>query len=129
MSDSNERRRRGAKMMSEVYPGLLSADPDKPTGDPFFDLMLENLFGEIWSRQVLSVRERRLFLMGAIAAQGQADVYEMQCLATLNGSELTPEQLREFTILMTQYIGYPRTTAMRGATEKAIGNWQKTNKK
>lgn len=129
MSDSKERRARGAKMMGEVYMGMLSADPEKPTGDPFFDLMIENLFGEIWSRDVLSIRDRRLFLMGAIASQAQTDVYEMQCMAALKGGELTPEQLREFTILMTQYIGYPKTTAMRSATEKAIANWQKANKK
>jgi 4-carboxymuconolactone decarboxylase len=128
MSDSKERRARGAKMIAEVYEGLLSADPDKPTGDAFFDLMLENLFGEIWARDVMSVRDRRLLLMGAIANQAQFDVYEIQCLASLNTKQLTPEQLREIPILMTQYIGYPKTTGLRNATEKAIHSWQKANK-
>jgi len=126
---SKDRRAAGAKMMGEVYKGLLSADPDKPTGDPFFDLMLENLFGEIWSRDVMSIRDRRLLLMGAIANQGQFDVYEIQCLAALNNAEHTPEQLREMTILMTQYIGYPKTTGLRAATERAIAGWQKNQKK
>ena len=125
---SKERRARGARMMGEVYAGMLTADPDKATGDAFFDLMLENLFGEIWSREVLTIRDRRLLLMGAIAAQAQGDVYEMQCMAALKNAELTAEQLREITILMTQYIGYPKTTALRNATEKAIHNWQKAQK-
>jgi 4-carboxymuconolactone decarboxylase len=128
MSDSKERRARGAQKFAEVYKGILSADPDKPTGDAFFDLMIENLFGEIWSRDVMSIRDRRLLLMGAIAAQAQYDVYEIQCLASLNTGQLTPEQLREIPILMTQYIGYPKTTGLRSATEKAIHNWQKANK-
>jgi len=127
MSDSAERRARGAKMLGEVYQGILSADPDKPTGDPFFDLMLENLFGEIWARDVMTVRDRRLLLMGAIAAQGQFDVYEIQCLAALNTGQLTPEQIREIPILMTQYIGYPKTTSLRASGEKAIHQWQKNN--
>lgn len=128
MSDSNERRARGAKMLGEVYKGMLSADPEKPTGDAFFDLMIENLFSEIWSRDVMSIRDRRLFLMGAIAAQAQTDVYEIQCMAALMGGEMTPEQLRELTILAPYYVGYPKTTALRSATEKAIHNWQKANK-
>lgn len=128
MSDSKERRERGARKFGEVYKGILSADPEKPTGDAFFDLMIENLFGEIWSRDVMSIRDRRLILMGAIAAQAQYDVYEIQCLASLNTGQLTPEQLREIPILMTQYIGYPKTTGLRAATEKAINNWQKANK-
>ncbi len=137
MTDSNKsdsentskaRRARGAKKFAEVYKGILSADPEKPTGDAFFDLMIENLFGEIWSRDVMSIRDRRLLLMGAIAAQAQGDVYEIQCLAALNTEQLTIEQLREIPILMTQYIGYPKTTTLRNATEKAINNWQKAQK-
>jgi len=124
-----ERRALGAKKFAEVYKGILSADPEKPTGDAFFDIMLENLFGEVWARDVMSIRDRRLLLMGAIAAQGQFDVYEIQCLASLNTEQLTPEQLREIPILMTQYIGYPKTTGLRAATEKAIANWQKAQKK
>lgn len=128
-NDSKARRARGAQKFGEVYQGILSADPEKPTGDAFFDLMIENLFGEIWSRDVMSIRDRRLLLMGAIANQGQFDVYEIQCLASLNTGQLTPEQLREIPILMTQYIGYPKTTGLRNATEKAIHNWQKAQKK
>ena len=46
-------------------------------------------------------------------------------MATLKKEELTVEQLREIPILMTQYIGYPKTTGLRNATEKAIHNWKK----
>ena len=33
MSDSKERRAKGAQKFAEVYKGILSADPEKPTGD------------------------------------------------------------------------------------------------
>lgn len=125
---SKERRARGAKMFGEVYKDILSADPDKPTGDAFFDLMIENLFGEVWSRDVLSIRDRRLIAMGVIAGFAEQDTYEIQCLACLNTKQMTIEQLREIPIFLTQYIGYPKTTRIRAATEKAIHNWQKANK-
>lgn len=129
MSDNNERRKRGAKMIGEVYQGILSADPDKPTGDAFFDTMIETLFSEIWSRDVMPIRDRRLLLMGVIANQAMFDVYEIQCLAALNTGEQTPETLREIPILMTQYIGYPKTTGLRAATDRAIAAWKKNQKK
>ena len=125
MSDSKERRARGAKIFGEVYKGILSADPEKPTGDAFFDLMIENLFGEVWTREALPVRDRRLLTMGLIAALGEPDTFEIQCTAALNNEELTIEQIREIIIHFTQYIGYPRTTTIRNASEKAIHNWQK----
>jgi 4-carboxymuconolactone decarboxylase len=125
MSDSQERRRKGAKVFGEVYKGVLSADPDNPTGDDFFDLMIENLFGEVWTREALSLRDRRLITMGLIAALGETDTFEIQVLTALNTGHLTIEQIREIIIHLTQYIGYPRTTGMRAAAEKGIHQWQK----
>ncbi len=129
MSDSNERRAKGAKAFGEVYEGILSADPDTPTGDAFFDLMIENLFGEVWTREALSLRDRRLLTMGVIAAFTEPDTFEIQVTAALNTGQLTIEQIREIIIHLTQYIGYPKTTTIRGAAEKAINNWLKTQDK
>jgi len=129
MSDSKERRAKGAQIFGEVYKGILSADPDQPTGDDFFDLMIENLFGEVWTREALSMRDRRLITMGLIAAFGEQDTYEIQVTAALNTGHLTIEQLREIIIHLTQYIGYPKTTRIRAASEKAIHNWLKNQEK
>lgn len=128
MSTSDERRAKGAAMFGEVYEGILSADPEQPTGDDFFDLMIENLFGEVWSREALPVRDRRLITMGLIAAMGEKDTFEIQVTAALNKGELTVEQVKEIIIHLTQYIGYPKTASIRGAAEKAIHNWSKANK-
>ena len=127
MSDSDERRKKGSEMFGKVYKGVLSADPDKPSGDDFFDLMIENLFGEIWSREALSLRDRRLITMGVIAAFAEADTFEIQVTTALNTEHLTVEQVREIIIHLTQYIGYPKTVTIRNAAEKAIHNWLKNN--
>ena len=65
----------------------------------FSDLMLESLFAEVWTRDVLSMRDRRLILLGAIGALGEKDTFAIQCKAALKNEELTPEQLREVVVL------------------------------
>ena len=124
MSTQDERRAKGVAAFNAVYGSMMTA-PDEPTGDVFFELMLGNLFADIWAREGLSLRDRRLVLMGAIAAQGEADVFGIQVETGLGSGHLTEEQVNEMILQLTQYIGYPRTTAIRGAAGKAIHNWKK----
>ncbi len=127
MSTQDERRAKGVAAFNAVYGSMMTA-PDEPTDDVFFELMLGNLFADIWAREGLSLRDRRLVLMGAIAAQGQADVFGIQVETGLGSGHLTEEQVNEMILQLTQYIGYPKTTAMRGAAGKAIHNWKKKQK-
>jgi len=127
MSTQDERRAKGVAAFNAVYGSMMTA-PEEPTGDAFFELMLGNLFADIWARDGLSLRDRRLVLMGAIAAQGEADVFGIQVETGLGSGHLTEEQVNEMILQLTQYIGYPRTTAMRGAAGKAIHNWKKKQK-
>ncbi len=127
MSTQDERRAKGVAAFNAVYGSLMTA-PDEPTNDDFFELMLGNLFADIWAREGLSLRDRRLVLMGAIAAQGEADVFAIQVETGLGSGHLTEEQVNEMILQLTQYIGYPRTTGMRGAAGKAIHNWKKKQK-
>ena len=127
MSTQDDRRAKGVAAFNAVYGSMMTA-PEEPTGDVFFELMLGNLFADIWAREGLSLRDRRLVLMGAIAAQGEADVFGIQVETGLGSGHLTEEQVNEMILQLTQYIGYPRTTAMRGAAGKAIHNWKKKQK-
>ncbi len=87
---------------------------------PFFDLMIEQLFAEVWSRPHLSIPERRLLLIGAIAAQGHYDILQIQLTRALAAGELTPEQVREAVIQLTPYVGYPSSGGLLQASEAAI---------
>ena len=118
----------GTEMFKRCYGNSLMEPP--PEGqDPFFDIMLENLFGSVWAREeVLSLRERRMFTMGIIAALGEADVFGIQCGCALRNNEMTPEQLRELVIQAAPYAGYPRVNGLRGAVEKAIHQFEKEKK-
>jgi 4-carboxymuconolactone decarboxylase len=113
---------RGAAMLRRVYAGEIVEIPE---GDiPFNDVMLRTLFAQVWDRDVLDVRSRRLLLMGVIAANGLPDVWKVQARAALRNRELTPDQLRETLIMLAPYAGYPTVSGLVLACEEVIGTWQ-----
>lgn len=114
----DERWKRGAAKIKEVYAGDVITPPKGAMA--FSDLMLEQLFAEVWTRDVLSMRDRRLLLLGAIAALGEPMTFGIQSKAALKNGELEPEQLRECLLFLTQYVGYPRAAGLIGVIEKAI---------
>ncbi len=117
MTDAT-RRERGLAKFNEVYCGDLPAPPAGAMD--FFDLMLEQLFGEIWTRPQLSQRDRRLVTMGVIAALGERDTFAIQVRSALKNEELTPDQVRELVIHLAQYAGYPRAAGLVTEVEKII---------
>lgn len=122
MADS-ERRRRGAQTLTKVYAGTV---PVPPAGaSAFADVMLEQVFAEVWTREALSIRDRRLLVMGVIACMGERDTFQIQARSALENGELTPEQLREALIQLAQYAGYPRVAGLIGPTEQAIAAFEK----
>jgi len=122
MADS-ERRQRGAEVMANVYGGDVTVPP--AGASDFVDLMLEQVFAEVWSREQLSMRDRRLLLLGAIAALGEKDVFAIQARAALKNGELDETQLREVLVMLAQYAGYPRVAGLVGVVEGAIANQKK----
>nr|BFE88230.1 hypothetical protein GCM10020093_108310 [Planobispora longispora] len=82
---SDDRRERGLEMMRQVYGWEIGDAP----GD-FFGVTVDHLFAEIWTRPGLSMRDRRLLLVGALAGQGLNDVLDIQIPAALANAELSP---------------------------------------
>jgi 4-carboxymuconolactone decarboxylase len=119
----DDRYDRGTKMLEKVYAGDVSAPPKGTMA--FSDLMIENLFAEVWTREVLSIRDRRLILLGVIGALGEKDTFAIQAKATLKNEELTPEQLREVVIMLANYAGYPRAAGVLGIVEQQIAAYSK----
>ena len=100
-------RERGLAMMSEVYGFDMSDGP----GD-YFAETTDHLFGRIWSRPGLSHRDRRLLLLGALTAQGNTDIADIQVGAALGNGELTPEELEEIVLFLCYYAGWPNGTKL-----------------
>jgi 4-carboxymuconolactone decarboxylase len=116
MADA-ERRARGLEMIAEVYAGDVVTPPE---GYAFTDIMLEQLFAEVWSREVLSIRDRRILLLGIIAEKGETSTFGIQVKAALKRGELTPDEVRELLLMIAQYAGYPRAAALLGVIETKI---------
>jgi 4-carboxymuconolactone decarboxylase len=123
MSDS-ERRARGMKMFNEVYGGIVPF-PAEELHDDFLFNTVDQLFSEVWSRPQMSIRDRRLFVMGMIAAQAEADTFEIQIRAALHKGELTPADIQELAVILPYYVGYPRGSRMRAVTQKVLGELKK----
>ena len=100
MDTKEERWKRGAEMLAKVYAGDVVAPPRGAMG--FSDLMLEQLFGEIWTREQLSVKERRLVIMGVIAGMGEKDTFKIQAKSALKNGELTAVDMVRVIDRLTQ---------------------------
>ena len=111
-----EKRRTGRELMARVY--AWDEPPDVP-GD-FFAMTAEHLFADVWTREGLSIRDRRLMLLGLLVALGEADVLDVQLDAALKNGEMSPDELREVVIFLAHYAGWPRGATLNGRVEAAI---------
>ncbi|GAA3212935.1 carboxymuconolactone decarboxylase family protein [Actinocorallia longicatena] len=111
----SEIRERGLKKMTEVYGFDVSDGP----GD-FFGYTVDHLFAEIWNRDGLSMRDRRLLLIGLLVGSGLNDVLDIQIPAALTNKELSPDELREIVIFLTHYAGWPQGAKLNMQVEKII---------
>jgi 4-carboxymuconolactone decarboxylase len=107
-----ERRQQGIDRMNEVYGWEMGEQP----GD-FFTLTVEHLFAEIWNREGLSVRDRRLLLIGLFVGHGVFDLLDVQLDSALRLGELDAKALREIVIFMAHYAGWPKAARMNGQVE------------
>ncbi|GAA4136895.1 carboxymuconolactone decarboxylase family protein [Actinomadura keratinilytica] len=95
------------------------------SADDFFGITVDHLFGDVWTRPGLSVRDRRLLLIGVLAGQGLNDVLDIQIPAALAGGELSPDELRETAIFLTHYVGWPLGSRLHVQIEKLIAEYER----
>ena len=107
----------GMAKMQEVYG--FTVDPDDMEG-PYAAFTVDHLFGAVWTRSALELRDRRLMTIGVLAALGLTPLIEIQFQSALDRDELTEEQVRETVLHLTHYIGWPLSTGLSGAAEKVI---------
>ena len=109
----------GLKTMDAVYgPGFSETMPD--VSNPMLQDTIDHLFGEVWSRPGLSIRDRRLLVIGATAALGRADLIQIQARGALQNDELSPGELREAVLQLHYYVGWGNGTQVNQGVEAAI---------
>ena len=116
---TDDTRQRGLEMMKRVYGWEVQDGPGE-----FFRYTVDHLFADVWSRPGLDIRDRRLLLLGLLAAQGMDDVAEIQVTAALNNGELNGDELREIAVFLTHYAGWPLGSKLSMMVEKVVGKYE-----
>ena len=117
----DERRKKGLAKMNEVY----AWEMPNIEGDEYFDLTVDHLFGSIWTRPGLSMRDKRIMTLAVVTALGLQDLSEIQVNAALENDELTEEELKEMAIFLTHYVGFPLGSGLNGVVGRVAGKRKK----
>lgn len=114
-----DRRQQGLQTMGAVYGANIS-DRVASYTTPTQQMTIDHVFGEIWSRPGLSIRDRRLLVMGATAALGRADLIEVQARGALINGELSTDQLQEAVLQLHYYVGWGNGIKVQEGADAAV---------
>lgn len=117
----DEQRRKGLEKMNEVY----AWDMPNIEGDAYFDLTVDHLFGSIWTRPGLSMRDKRIMTLAVVTALGQQELSEIQVNAALENKELTEDEVKEMAVFLTHYVGFPLGSGLNGVLGRVAGKRKK----
>ncbi|MBA2933684.1 carboxymuconolactone decarboxylase family protein [Sphingomonas sp. CGMCC 1.13654] len=122
MTMTEEQWQKGLAVVDEVYgPGFNKMM--EPLKDVRFNQeIVANQFGNLWADPAMSVRDKRLMVLGATTMLGRADLIEVQMTGALINEEFTPEQLALIPLFMLFYAGAGNTTALYRGIEAAKAN-------
>ena len=119
MNEGSRRTAIGREVLKQVYGDRVTI-PANAEEIPFWNLMLGSTFADMWGRDEMSIRDRRLILIGCIAAVASTGLMEIQLNAALDKEELNLKQLREIPVLLHHYIGLPRDSETMTLVERLI---------
>ncbi len=114
--------KKGLKVVDEVYGEGFSKMMEPLKDVRFNQEIVLNQFGNLWADPAMSVRDKRLMVLGATTMLGRADLIEVQMTGGLLNDEFTPEQLALIPLFMLFYAGAGNTTALFRGIEAAKAN-------
>jgi 4-carboxymuconolactone decarboxylase len=97
---------RGLEMLESVFGPTVRAQVEALPPSPQIRETVTHLLGEIWSRPQLSVRDRRLLVIGVTATLGAPNLIEALIAGAIANKELTDEQLDELPLFLSFYAGW-----------------------
>jgi 4-carboxymuconolactone decarboxylase len=124
VDENSARRKRGLEMFEEVYGGVVPVPPPDRRGD-FFYQTIDQLFAETWARPNMAIRDKRLVALGAVAALGEVEMFEIQLRAALKKGELTKAQVEDLVLFLPAYVSYPRTSKILLMTQRLFAELEK----
>lgn len=116
-------RARGLEMMRRVYGWDIG---DTVHGD-FVEMTVDHLFGRVWADGDLTIRERRLLLIGLLLGSGQDDVVGLQLDCATQIGELDIEELRELVLFVAHYAGWSVAARLNSKVEALAAATRETD--
>jgi 3-hydroxyisobutyrate dehydrogenase-like beta-hydroxyacid dehydrogenase/alkylhydroperoxidase/carboxymuconolactone decarboxylase family protein YurZ len=121
-----DNRLRGRAMMDRTYgPGFNEFVSDEQA-DAVASVggTIDYLFPQVWARPHLTLRDRRLLVLGVTTMLGRQDLLETQLRGAVTNGELTAAQLRELAFQLHPYAGWGNGTNLLFVTEKLVAELQ-----
>jgi 4-carboxymuconolactone decarboxylase len=118
-------REQGFQVFRELLPGVL---PDGEVevaegsfGGEMLELVMDNVFGRLWTRDGLSRRDRSLVTLGILIALRATDELKLHVQIARNNG-LTEDEIAEVVYHASGYAGFPAAnTALKVAGEVLAG--------
>jgi 4-carboxymuconolactone decarboxylase len=92
-------------------------------GKPLQDLITENVWGEIWTREVLPRKTRSLVTIAMLAGLKAPNELKLHVHGALRNG-CTKEEIREVLLQAAAYCGAPAGIEAFKAAKEAIESWE-----
>ncbi|TMK60206.1 MAG: carboxymuconolactone decarboxylase [Actinobacteria bacterium] len=98
----------------QMYREVMLKDPPE-AATPFEVATLDFVFGQVWPRDGLSRRDRRLVTLTCVASADSPQPIEDHVYAALKSGDLPLEDMLEFILQLAVYSGWPKAAHCEGA--------------
>lgn len=114
-ADDAERLRAGA----DGYVAVVGNEPPGDPADPSLRGTFDTVFAELWTRGVLTRRERRLLTLACVTVSSSVSAVEAHTQAALRTGDLSYEEMLELIHHVAFYAGWPQSAQMTVAAGRA----------
>jgi 4-carboxymuconolactone decarboxylase len=123
-ADLDEEFEHGLDVIDQIYGPGVRGPMEQLYGDPMVNETARTLFGKVWTRPGLSVRDRRLIVLGITATLSRPDLIETQMLGALRNGEVDEAALKEAILIIAFYAGWPNSTAVNRGVGAALATFK-----
>jgi 4-carboxymuconolactone decarboxylase len=93
-----------------TFADVMTVDPPEDTSPAIAHGLIDFVFAEIWSRPVLSRRDRRFVTLACVAAADAPKPLEDHVYAALNSGDISITEMRETVLHFAVYAGWPKAS-------------------
>ncbi|MBO0589681.1 carboxymuconolactone decarboxylase family protein [Sporosarcina sp. E16_8] len=113
--ENNKRYEAGLHAMEELFSKEVRTGMEeiKKISPDFWDMIVSFGFGDLYTREGLSLKEREFITLTSLITQGAFEQYKVHLQAALNVG-LTKEEIIEIIIQCAGYVGFPKAVQAMG---------------